>query len=183
MNNQKILDNAPEGATHIDKDCFYLRYDINQVLEIYHVNYKHWQQASAWIGVDRSLADIKRITELQDGVVKANNKLISCAVKIAELEKTLKDTAIIWGSKFQELEKELATSKPPPNLIWFDRGEVLGLDPEQTGVIDLRGMKLEQQAKGLTDYAKEQEQGLNAVWMIAAASKLNEQAKALQEQG
>jgi hypothetical protein len=40
---------------------------------------------------------------------------------------------------------------------------------------------LEQQAKGLTDYAKEQEQGLNAVWMIAAASKLIEQAKELQE--
>ena len=41
---------------------------------------------------------------------------------------------------------------------------------------------LEQQAKGLTDYAKTQEQGMAAVWMISAASKLLEQVKALKEQ-
>ena len=82
-----------------------------------------------------------------------------------------------------ELEKELATSTPPPNLVWFERSDVLGLDQQQTGVIDLRKFALKQQAKGLTDYAKEQEQGLNALWMIAAASKLIDQAKALKEQG
>lgn len=38
---------------------------------------------------------------------------------------------------------------------------------------------LEQQAKGLTDYAKVQEQGIAAVWMISAASTLLKQAKAL----
>ena len=44
---------------------------------------------------------------------------------------------------------------------------------------------LEQQAKGLTDYAKTQEQGIAAVWMISAASKLLKQAKAkvLKEKG
>jgi hypothetical protein len=42
---------------------------------------------------------------------------------------------------------------------------------------------LEQQAKGLTDYAKTQEQGMVAVWIISAASKLLEQAEALKEQG
>jgi hypothetical protein len=31
--------------------------------------------------------------------------------RIAELEKTLKDTAIIWGGKLQELEKELNLTK------------------------------------------------------------------------
>jgi hypothetical protein len=41
---------------------------------------------------------------------------------------------------------------------------------------------LEQQAKGLTDYAKTQEQGMVAVWIISAASKLLEQAEALKEQ-
>lgn len=35
------------------------------MLEIYHVNYKHWQQASTWIGADRRLADIKCIVELE----------------------------------------------------------------------------------------------------------------------
>ena len=141
MNNQKILDNAPEGATHVDNEGDYWLMHPDNATETFMDG--EWVYCNMQEPI-RSLADIKRITEL---------------------------------------EKELATSKPPPNLIWFDRSEVLGLDPEQTGVIDLRGMKLEQQAKGLTDYAKEQEQGLNAVWMIAAASKLNEQAKALQEQG
>jgi hypothetical protein len=41
---------------------------------------------------------------------------------------------------------------------------------------------LEQQAKGLTDYAKNQESGIDAVWIISAASKLLSQAKALKEQ-
>ena len=40
---------------------------------------------------------------------------------------------------------------------------------------------LEQQAKGLTDYAKNQESGIDAVWIISAASKLLSQAKALKE--
>ena len=68
MTNREIIDNAPEGATHIDRDGLYLRYDLNKVLELYHVNYKHWQQASTWIGVYRSLADIKRIAELENEV-------------------------------------------------------------------------------------------------------------------
>jgi ABC-type transporter Mla maintaining outer membrane lipid asymmetry ATPase subunit MlaF len=36
----------------------------------------------------------------------AHEKLGSQSDMIAELEKTLKDTAIIWGGKLQELEKE-----------------------------------------------------------------------------
>jgi len=65
MKNQEILAKPPEGATHFSWDGYYLKYDINRVLEIYHVNYKHWQQASTWVGVDRSLADIRRIVELE----------------------------------------------------------------------------------------------------------------------
>ena len=40
---------------------------------------------------------------------------------------------------------------------------------------------LEQQAKGLTDYANSQEQGIAAVWMISAASKLIEKADRLEK--
>ena len=65
MTDQGILKGAPKGATHFSWDGHYLKYDLNRVLEIYHVNYKHWQQASTWIGVDRSLADIRRIVELE----------------------------------------------------------------------------------------------------------------------
>ena len=65
MTDQEILAKPPEGATHFSWDGHYLKYDLNRVLEIYHVNYKHWQQASTWVGVDRSLADIRRIVELE----------------------------------------------------------------------------------------------------------------------
>ena len=75
------------------------------------------------------------------------------------------DVVVIQAEVIAELEKALSTV-------------VSGLFSENELVI----RDLEQQAKGLTDYAKEQEQGLNAVWMIAAASKLRNQAKELQEQ-
>ena len=142
MNNQEILDNAPEGATHVmGGNCYCMENTEDDYSEDGY-DYLTFRNEDT-SGRHRSLEDIKRITEL---------------------------------------EKELATSTPPPNLVWFERSDVLGLDPQQTGVIDLRKFALKQQAKGLTDYAKEQEQGLNAVWMIAAASKLINQAKALKGQ-
>ena len=55
------------------------------------------------------------------------------------------------NKRIAELEKELATSKPPPNLVWFERSDVLGLDQQQTGVIDLSKFALEQQVKGRLD--------------------------------
>jgi hypothetical protein len=82
MNNQKILDNVPEGATHFSWDGYYLKYDLNRVLEIYHVNYKHWQQASTWIGVDRSLADIKRIAGLETAEKRLQEQFENIANKI-----------------------------------------------------------------------------------------------------
>ena len=40
---------------------------------------------------------------------------------------------------------------------------------------------LEQQAKGVEDYAKESCVGIDGAWMVAKASKLREQAKQLKE--
>ena len=169
MNNQDILDKAPEGALGIKiMDGFY-RWVLkdNTQSKIY--------GCEAFFDCNqiyRSLADIKHNVELEKEVVKANMKLIDCALDIAELE------------------KELATSTPPPNLIWFDRSEVLGLDPEQTGVIDLRGMKLEQQAKGCDDGAKACSISLGGDVVVIGETELNDyandlrnQAKALEEQG
>ena len=59
MNNQDILDNAPEGATHIDgeddfcKDGYYLGHTS-----------KRWIPSDSVVG-SRSLSDIKRIAELE----------------------------------------------------------------------------------------------------------------------
>jgi len=72
MNNieelRKTLQGAPKGATHIDFDGIYLKYDLNKELRLYHVNYKEWQWASRYICPDQSLADIKAIIELTDKV-------------------------------------------------------------------------------------------------------------------
>jgi hypothetical protein len=76
MNNQEIIDNAPEGATHID-GTDYLNADNNS----------YWnRKKSKWCSLCdlslqddmRSLADIKRIVELE----KALNKLIDRAQQV-----------------------------------------------------------------------------------------------------
>ena len=46
--------------------------------------------------------------------------------------------------RIAELEQERNSTK---NLVWFSRDELRGLDPEQTGIIDLTKFALEQQAK------------------------------------
>lgn len=63
---KSIIDNAPDSATHIDNNGIYLKYDLNKVLSIFHVNYKRWQVASPMINPWRSLSDIKRIVELME---------------------------------------------------------------------------------------------------------------------
>jgi hypothetical protein len=71
MNNREIIDNAPDGATHISEDygLIYLRADPDAYVSSY--------SNSRWGDNDvrtellhfhtvRSLADIKRILELED---------------------------------------------------------------------------------------------------------------------
>tara|TARA_R110000744_G_scaffold102730_1_gene197346 strand:+ start:205 stop:666 length:462 start_codon:yes stop_codon:yes gene_type:complete len=62
MNNQEILDSAPEGATH--SDCYeYMRH-------VHDGEWEYWSKATGWEettpqGDTRSLEDIKRIVELE----------------------------------------------------------------------------------------------------------------------
>jgi hypothetical protein len=113
MNNQEILTNAPDGATHFDGSYYYIvNEDAHKSSEIWNVvsPYKWHESGNLRLNdlIDmRSLVDIKRIAELEANQAKRD---------------------------------------------------------------------LEMQAKGLTDYAKTQEQGITAVWMISAASKLRKQA-------
>ena len=60
MNNQEILDNAPKGATHIDGE-----YDFCKDGSYFGYSSKQWIP-SEFIVESRSLADIKRIAELEN---------------------------------------------------------------------------------------------------------------------
>jgi hypothetical protein len=72
MNNQEIIDNAPEGATHIeDNSNLY----IKVLPRVTSTIFNDWFifEIDQWIIIDtynvllmRSLADIKRIVELED---------------------------------------------------------------------------------------------------------------------
>jgi hypothetical protein len=66
MNNQKILDNAPEGATHFDAEKDYLKF----ACFLWGCSWMFYDdQDDDWFMTDskslRSLADIKRIAELE----------------------------------------------------------------------------------------------------------------------
>jgi hypothetical protein len=68
MDEQKIIDNAQDNATHYDC-CEYMRH-------VHNGNWEYWSKASGWeetVPEDdtRSLADIKKIVELR----KANAEL------------------------------------------------------------------------------------------------------------
>ena len=64
MSNQEILDNAPEGATHIDNNGFYLRAGKSGFMEPSDCGLG-WDYDYANHTEVRSLADIKLIAELE----------------------------------------------------------------------------------------------------------------------
>jgi hypothetical protein len=68
MNNQEIIDKAPKGATHTETlastRIYYLKKDANGMgYSVYLTN--EWRTSMAVSGFIRSLADIKRIVELE----------------------------------------------------------------------------------------------------------------------
>ena len=76
MSNQEIIDNAPEGATHISEDygLIYLRADPDEYVSS-HNNFR-WgandvRTELLHFHTVRSLADIKRILELEKVIEKA----------------------------------------------------------------------------------------------------------------
>lgn len=70
MTDQEILDNAPEGATHIDGEGAYFE-RTKQGHTVWWVNEASWMPAESNRST-RSLADIKRIAELE-----ADNKTLT----------------------------------------------------------------------------------------------------------
>jgi hypothetical protein len=64
MNNQEIIDKAPEGATHVDNNGYYLMACSNGFMEP-ESSGVDWDYGYASHCEVRSLADIKRIIELE----------------------------------------------------------------------------------------------------------------------
>ena len=79
MNNQEILDNAPEGATHVlfqSINYIYIKFGVHTQGLMYCNHKKGWRLATHVLYSNlRSLSDIKRIAELE----KALDKLIDQA--------------------------------------------------------------------------------------------------------
>ena len=63
MTNQEILDNAPEGATHVDEENDYFAFNARWRWNLWHDETKRFEATRAT--PTRSLADIKRIAELE----------------------------------------------------------------------------------------------------------------------
>ena len=81
MNNQEILDNVPEGATHIDNDGEYAKED-GYGLEYFRVT---WHKYTEPVEL-RSLADIKRIVELEAQVQHLADINTERQLRIRQLE-------------------------------------------------------------------------------------------------
>ena len=81
MSNQEILDNAPEGATHIDDEGAYFK-RTKQGHTFWWVNQASWMPAESNRST-RSLVDIAKIAELE----KLGNEM---AIIIADLRTHLK---------------------------------------------------------------------------------------------
>ncbi len=76
MTNQEIIDNAPEGATHVDNNGFYLSAGKSgyMTMEDYDGG-RDWDYAHADLCHTRSLADIKEIEQLKAELVTAKAEL------------------------------------------------------------------------------------------------------------
>jgi hypothetical protein len=99
VNNQEVLDNAPDGATHVDSESDY--YKINENVTEVMLNSLWFSAEDALILPIRSLADIKRIAELEkdlftqsqeskDAVKRAIEIILEKDERIAELEQEKK---------------------------------------------------------------------------------------------
>jgi hypothetical protein len=88
MKEQEILDNAPEGSTHSEK-YLYLKFDT-----YWYVWESEWVRCGLNIQCYdniRSLADIKRIVELERELYKGKAKIKNQKVELTNLNAALKE--------------------------------------------------------------------------------------------
>tara|TARA_R110000851_G_scaffold26473_1_gene75040 strand:+ start:193 stop:534 length:342 start_codon:yes stop_codon:yes gene_type:complete len=73
MDDQSILDNAPEGATHVDNGGAYFKLTAKGHI-FWWVNKAEWMPAESNRST-RSLVDIARIAKLEKALILTNNEL------------------------------------------------------------------------------------------------------------
>jgi hypothetical protein len=111
MNKQEIIDNAPEGATHINREVGFCK-------DGYYFDYRSQRWIpSLFIAGSRSLADIKRIEELEkerETQEQALKELLYCCDGLStEYAERNYGDAEIWARhihesyvKYQELQEQ-----------------------------------------------------------------------------
>lgn len=88
MSNQEILNNAPKGATHIDKAGRWHKLTFSHKGFMLLNNDGYWDYCNPCTDL-RSLADIKRIAELEGYNLGLANESCAQQKRITELEKKL----------------------------------------------------------------------------------------------
>jgi hypothetical protein len=100
MNNKEILDNAPEGATHyMGEDCFFPFIKlISGVSHAYNFKVCKWLKLEKMpLSIDsRSLADIKRIAELEEVINLVHKDLLLRAELDSDGCKVVDLSSSIW---------------------------------------------------------------------------------------
>tara|TARA_R100000544_G_scaffold16105_1_gene7660 strand:- start:38017 stop:38358 length:342 start_codon:yes stop_codon:yes gene_type:complete len=78
MNNKQILDNAPEGATHVlfqSLDNIYIKFDVHTQGRLYCKHKEGWRLAThVFYARLRSLSDLRRIVEIEAQLEMAKEK-------------------------------------------------------------------------------------------------------------
>tara|TARA_R110000796_G_scaffold201098_1_gene317229 strand:- start:268 stop:534 length:267 start_codon:yes stop_codon:yes gene_type:complete len=81
VNNQKILDKAPEGATHVllqSINYIYIKFGVHTESFMYCNHKEGWRLATHVFHSNlRSLTDLKRIAELEEEVQQLTTQLIA----------------------------------------------------------------------------------------------------------
>tara|TARA_R110000772_G_C13165592_1_gene426458 strand:- start:289 stop:825 length:537 start_codon:yes stop_codon:yes gene_type:complete len=176
MNNQEIIDNAPEGATHFDTEYgFYWMMDRERSQAFSHsANKFEWDTLSS--DFLRSLEDIKRIAELEkerDMLKEENTSLQAYAFRV-----------IAFVTRSVAKLRNIPEFKPTGDVL----NRVLRLTPN----IALGAHNLKQQANGIMDFKKwvldtdqnSSDLDVRDINLIEFyVEPLISQAKALEEQG
>jgi hypothetical protein len=154
VSNQEILDNAPDGATHVDSESDY--YKINENVTEVMLNSLWFSAEDALILPIRSLADIKRIAELEkdlftqsqeskDAVKRAIEIILEKDERIAELEQYYQ--MVVYAGFIMEDSEGVAGYHLNGDVADWDSLFTYSLYKEAVAKRDL-----EQQAKGVKDF-------------------------------
>ena len=131
MNNQEILDNAPKGATHVDTEGRWHKLTFSHKGFMLLNNDGDWDYCNPCTDL-RSLADIKRIAELEKELKTPSKQGL---LEVLELNDRHLGRIAELGKERNELKCKLSHS-------------------ETMGGLEQAKRDLEQQAKGVNDFGK-----------------------------